>query len=845
VVRAALSPGAKIDRFEIVALLGRGGMGAVYEARDPGLGRMVALKVIAEPEAQLSLRLVREAQALAQLQHPNVVAVHEVGTDGDEVFVAMELVDGTSLDRLSPRPATWRETVALFVQAGRGLVAAHAKDLVHRDIKPSNIFVGRDGRVRVGDFGLARRAPAEGTTPGEVAAVVAAMSSATTLELGSPIPPMPAGVVPAEGMVDASLTHEGAVLGTPKYMAPEQLAGGRATAQSDQYSFCVALEEMLPAGARPAWLVRAIERGRARDPARRHASLAALIDLLEETPRRRRRLVVAVGAVAAAAALAVGVAFAVTRGGGAAGPPPCANGPERMAGVWDDARRAAAAAAFTATKVPYADAAFARIAAELDDRRAEWLAMYREACEATEVHRTQSPDMLDRRMSCLDERRLSVGAFVDRLVAIEAKGVDNAEVAAGDVARVEACADTDRLARGARAPNDPTERARYDALRGEMARLKASIAVGDWKTLATDAAALAEEADRHGWRGIVGQARYYEGQAISATGESPRARVVLEKAAQAAADAGDDEIVMAAWLLLVPTLSEAGDLQAARTLLTAADASVRRYGNRPRFRAELMQSEGWITALDGDLRGGKAIFERALALLEAEAPNAINGMIQSLANLASVETQLGLHADAIAHRQRVVTLSSDRYGALHPTTADAYAELGQATGASGDRAGARAILVEALATMEKVYGPDSPRVAVALQTLANAQDDSRLALPYYERAVAIHEKAGTAGLGRALVGLAQTQIELNDKAGARATLERAFPVIEKRLGTDSIEYAAAESAYGMAVGCSAKARLDHAITILTAQIGPDHGLTQDAVATRKPCLGTVEPSSTK
>ena len=149
-----LAPGAWVARYEIVRLVGQGGMGAVYEARDPDLARAVALKLIHEPDAHRSMRMLREAQALAQLQHPNVVAVYEVGTAEDRVYIAMELVDGDSLDRAGQRP--WREVVALGLQAGRGLAAAHAKDLVHRDVKPSNILVGADGRVRIGDFGLAR-----------------------------------------------------------------------------------------------------------------------------------------------------------------------------------------------------------------------------------------------------------------------------------------------------------------------------------------------------------------------------------------------------------------------------------------------------------------------------------------------------------------------------------------------------------------------------------------------------------------------------------------------------------------------------------------------------------------
>jgi serine/threonine protein kinase len=831
VVRAELTAGARIDRFEIVSLLGRGGMGAVYEARDPGLGRRVALKVIAEPERHLSMRLLREAQALAQLQHPNVVAVHEVGTDGDEVFIAMELVDGTSLDKVSPRPATWREVVDLFVQAGHGLVAAHDQGLVHRDVKPANMFVGRDGRVRVGDFGLARRAHADAPAASGAAAGRDDPSTATTVDAGAAAT-VARPDVPAEHIIDASLTHEGAVLGTPKYMAPEQLAGGRATPLSDQYSFCVALEELLPDGEVPRWLSRAIERGRARDPARRHPSLHALVELLEETPRRRRRRAAVAGAFAATAAIAAGFAVVANRDTGA---PACSNGPARMIGVWDAEHRAAIDRAFAATNVPYAAGTFARVANALDRRRDEWLTMYREACEATEIHRTQSPEMLDRRMACLDEQRVELVAFVDRLAAIDGSAVDDADTAVAKIGRVARCADIDALARGVPAPTDPADRARYDALLAEIARLRAGVHVGDWQTTPDDAARVAAEADARGWKRIAASAKYYEGQALAKRGASPGARTALEAAARSAADAEDDYTAMQAWVLLVPMLIEAGDFPAARALLTAADAAVRRGGNPPEHRVSLMQSEGWIEAMSGNFRGAKTIFVDAVAKLEAEAPDAHDTMIQAIANLATIETQLGDHADAIAHRRRVLALAIERYGAMHPTTAEATAELGQAIEASGDLAGARAVLVDAVAAMEKLFGPDSTRVATALQTLANAQDDSANALPYIERAVAIHMASDTAGLGRALIGLAQTQIEVGDNAAARATAEKALSVIEKRLGTENLEYAAAESAYGMAVGCAAKKRLDHAVAILTKELGPDHGLTTDAVATRQAC----------
>jgi serine/threonine protein kinase/dipeptidyl aminopeptidase/acylaminoacyl peptidase len=227
---AAIEPPhpATIDRYKILDCLGKGGMGVVYAAHDPELDRRIALKLVRVDRGGtdvLRQRLVREAQAMARVQHPNVLAVYDAGVVEDQVFIAMELVDGSTLSawqRAAPR--AWREIVQHFVLAGRGLQAAHAAGLVHRDFKPDNVLVGKDGRVRVCDFGLALP-----TAPGDPAAQRE-----------------PAG----GGEAPSRFTQTGALVGTPAYMAPEQLRGELADVRSDQFSFCVALYEAL-AGVRP------------------------------------------------------------------------------------------------------------------------------------------------------------------------------------------------------------------------------------------------------------------------------------------------------------------------------------------------------------------------------------------------------------------------------------------------------------------------------------------------------------------------------------------------------------------------------------------------------------------
>jgi hypothetical protein len=247
-----LAAGSRVGRYLVDRPIGRGGMGIVYRARDPALNRAVAVKLLmargispAERE-RLRARLLQEAQAMARLSHPEVMPVYDVGAFGEQLFVAMECVDGETLRQW--RAAAHRslaEVLGVYERAGSGLAAAHEAGLVHRDFKPDNVLVGRDGRVRVTDFGLAR-------VPHAAPAVVQpGADGADTAQL--------------------ALTRTGTLLGTPAYMAPEQLRGGVADARSDVFSFCVALYEALY-GERPfegnnlAALRTAIEGGAVRSP---------------------------------------------------------------------------------------------------------------------------------------------------------------------------------------------------------------------------------------------------------------------------------------------------------------------------------------------------------------------------------------------------------------------------------------------------------------------------------------------------------------------------------------------------------------------------------------------------
>jgi serine/threonine protein kinase len=307
---AELPPTILIDRYRIERRLGAGGMGVVYAARDIHLGRAVAVKLVGpriEPGSGQG-RLVREAQAMAKLRHPNIAAVYDIGVSGDRLFVVMELIDGgTVADWLKVESRAWREIVGVYLQAARGLAAAHTAGFVHRDFKPENVLFGKDGVARVSDFGVAR--------------IVGDAESAGA----------------AEGVAESgSFTKTGGVVGTPGYIAPEILRDGRVDGRADQFSFCVAVHTSLygerpfmplegpsriaetlgklrspRVGIVPGWLQRIITRGLAADPRDRWPTIGALAAAIERRLSRRRRALALTGV--GVMAVAVTAIVSVTR----------------------------------------------------------------------------------------------------------------------------------------------------------------------------------------------------------------------------------------------------------------------------------------------------------------------------------------------------------------------------------------------------------------------------------------------------------------------------------------------------------------------------------------------------
>ncbi len=399
----ALQPGQNLGRYLIARSLGRGGMGIVYAAFDPVLERSVALKLLHSNWATNSEMLLVEAKALARLSHPNVVPVFEVGEANDCLFLVMELIDGVTLADWMTEHRRPDEIIRTFIDAGRGLAAAHASNLTHGDFKPSNVLVSKTGRVCVSDFGLVR-------------------NNSIWQELN------PNQVFPAN------------VQGTLSYLSPEQYSGAPSSPESDQYAFCVALCECL-VGDRlfqghtaaaiadqvlqglsetgsfarqiPASVRSIVLRGLSKDPRRRWASMTELCQKLEHAlGRRRRYLRAGIAIVSAALCAALGM-FSVAK------PAPCKAHETALSSVWniDTIQRARAAAASPDSRLGLR--AWKTVEENVTQYIAAWQHSHQEACEATRVHRHQTEETLELRMACLDVRASALRAFIHEVTSSE------------------------------------------------------------------------------------------------------------------------------------------------------------------------------------------------------------------------------------------------------------------------------------------------------------------------------------------------------------------------------------------------------------------------------------------
>ena len=668
-------PGTMLGRYRVTGTRGAGGMGVVLSAYDPQLDRHVALKLLrpdlegASTEAGRH-RLVREAQLMARVRHPNVVTVHDVVVEADRVSIAMELVEGVTLrDWLEQRPRTEAEILEVFLAAGRGLAAAHAAGVVHRDFKPDNVLVEPSGQVLVSDFGLAWS------------------HALPSSESGTPT-----------------------LIGTPAYMAPEQLAGTPVDARADQFSFCVALFEALQ-GHRPfsgntrAALLEAIgagqvaaepqrrsrrvmdalRRGLSRDPANRFASMEALLAAL--SPQRGSSRVVAASAVVLLLVVG-GVVW--TRASSR-----CGEATARLSAAWTPERKARAQNVATSFE-----------------------AAVRAVTEAWEATCGGSDERTRTALTCLDARvgQLELTAEVlaapttepRAAMALVSKLDDPKPCLAGELLTIVPLPATKEAPALVR-------QARLAAMTADTLRLGGKL---------DDAAASAERsltlARQSTWRPVEAEALLAQAQVLRARGKFKDAEAVLADALLAAEAGRHFEAIArisVQHILVVGTQSVRPD--DAEPWVKRAEAALEQLP-RPRLRAEVDIATTMLRVAQGDLRRGEEVSTRALSWTRS---NDRIGTADVLTLRAQLFQMHGQHRRALDEAREGMALRTELLGPKHPLTLHARVTAAELLARCGMAADAKTQLTELLDETRKRTDLSPVTVATELVALGLALEE--------------------------------------------------------------------------------------------------------------------------
>jgi serine/threonine protein kinase/tetratricopeptide (TPR) repeat protein len=827
---------AAIGRYLVLSMIGKGGMGEVYAAYDPELDRKVAIKLLrvrgdqAEATAGRA-RLMREAQAIAKLSHPNVVVVYDVGAFHDQVFMAMEFVDGHTLSYwMHAAPRHWTEVIKVFSEAGRGLAAAHEKDLVHRDFKPDNVMIGLDGQVRVMDFGLARvvigrdvssTAPTDATT----AAPVSSSSSApTATSAGTSLPdnaaPPPRGTPSAALEVDEddldstralarsgngavtpvrpvstsnrgasalNLTETGSMQGTPAYMSPEQFLGRHTDARTDQFSFCVALYEALygerpfAGGSLPS-LTASVTEGRIRKPGPGSVVPGWLRDIvlrgLRVDPDTRwpslRALLAELEVDGEAAARSRDFEVRAR---------------SKLTGIWepigDEAPTGSPArqemrCAFLATGKRYAEAAYENASRALDRYAGEWVAMYTDACEATHVRGEQSAEVLDLRMASLNDALDSLRALTRAFRSANGDVVENAVDAAHALPSIERCADIKALRAVVRPPEEAVIRAAVDRLRTELAEARVACSVGRFNDGLKAVARLEEVAREIGYGPVLAEILLEAGRLHNERRDAVAAAASFEETVWTAELARHDEVAAEAAVTLVYAVGDnqirfdAGEIWARH-----AEMLLRRLGGHDRLWGWLYNNRGAMRMRQGRLAESLDDQRRAVAAKEKAGGPENTDVALSVANMAVCLEQMGETEEAAIYAERALRILEGGLGPQHPRTLLVSSNFAEILNQLGRFDEARAFAHRALDALEGEVAPTGSFITFPLMALARGHlgaGQAAAALPLLERVAAIREVIGMGPSLAAEVHFALARALANtggDPVRARALATRA------------------------------------------------------------------------
>ncbi len=844
--------GEGVGRYLILAKLGTGGMGVVYAAWDPVLDRRIALKLLLQGRRDdAQARLLREAQAIARLLHPNVIAVHDVGVHEGVVFVAMEYVDGETLRGWQQsRTRSLDEILTVYLGAAEGLAAAHAAGLVHRDFKPDNVMVGHDGRPRVLDFGLARVESSHESA--------ARWSASTPQELRSH-----SG---GEAALSTDLTREGAVLGTPAYMSPEQFAGLPADARSDQFSWCVSLYEALY-GERPfegasfAALSFAVTSGKVRpvpaqrvadrgvrgtipssvraillrglrpDPSDRYADLASLRRAIEAAragqDRRPRR--VAIAAVVGAMALAI---FLLRPSAD-----PCGAVQEQAQQQWSPRRGQELFAAFST-----AGSEFEAAGTLVRDKVTAWFDGYvaarRETCEASVVRQELSASIMDDRVRCLERSRREVetvlASFASAAPAILAKALERADA----LPSIERCMDLDALALELEPPSQE-ERERVDALHDHLVLARTLLDAGvPGKAREPLSAAESLAIELH-YEPILLELALVQGMEDRLAGRYEDAVARWRTTHFAARSLGAWSLAVESALSIANTFDR--HLQRPVDSMLWADNAQADGGRVEPGLADAVAIQRALSSADATR--DEATYAEITALvdrLQAEQGTASLAYVRALAARGRIEWILGKVDAALESQRRALELTQALVGPAHPMNIRIRASLGGALLRSGDVGEAIEVLEAGIAIAERTLGKDHPETADirynigGAYAMARRNDDALAAYLEVERvwrATFAPDHSDLGALDNNIATMLRRQGKVDE---AIARHERGVAIIQKALGENNDD--AARGVMSLAMCWELKGDLERATKLYEqaaamqmTTLGPKVADTGDAI----------------
>mgnify|MGYP000051727195 CR=1 FL=1 len=766
------------ERYEILGLLGKGGMGTVYKARDLRLGRLVALKFIRIEHSASVQRFLQEARAQARIDHEHICKVYEVGEVEGKPYIAMELLDGFPLQKVIDQ-LSLEEKVYIVRDTARALHAAHRQGVIHRDVKPSNVMVKRDEqglwRAVVMDFGLAHDPEAE-----------------------------------------EQLTKSGMVMGTPAYMSPEQARGDirQVDRRSDIYGLGAVLYELLtgsppfvgensvamvvqvlmedPVDVRelvptiPADLAIITMKCLEKELSHRYESALALADDLQaylaaepisarspsflyrirKQVRKHQSSVMLASMTTAAVLLALlGVNYFQNR---RRLDSMCAGGRGKLAGVWDDARKSTIRSAFLANGLAYAQQSWPRIEEALDRYTQGWVDMHNDACRATHIRGEQSQSLLDLRMLCLNRRMQEVSAFVQQLSQPDTAIVERAVQTSRDFPPLSSCADIQALAASVAPPENPAIRAQVSDLYRQLAEIRAATKLGKYSEVIKWAKAAVEKAQGLGYRPAEAEALYLLGDLEQLSGDAAAAEQTLYRAAVAAKAGRHHQVEAQAWANLTLVVGyqlrrpaeghKWGELARA-----AVDATL---GNEA-VKADLLNSLGNILIREeryadavSNLREAHALREKLLGPSHLEVAGDLNDIATALRKQGKLDEALSTYFQALRIQEKILPPG-------HPILASKLNNIALVMRDQGKYEEAAQYMQQALSIRRAAFGEAHPKSLEAWSNLASIyqrQGRNLDARNIYQQVLALPQGgADSAVLARTRFGLATALWSLNQE----------------------------------------------------------------------------------